>query len=85
MSDDFVIINLVFWYSCSWEGSRPNGSREWLQQWNISEELKQKKKMQLTKFKKKMIKLLDEDMPSRRQVRNYQAELEDYQQELMFD
>ena len=30
-----------------------------------------------------MIKLLDEDMPSRRQVQSYQAALEDYQQELM--
>ena len=41
------------------------------------------KKTQLTKFKHKMLQLLDEDLPSRREVRRYQAELDKYHEDVM--
>ena len=41
------------------------------------------KKTQLTKFKHRMLQLLDEDLPSRRDVRKHQAKLEQYHESVM--
>ena len=48
------------------------------------ERMKAMKKSQLTKFKHKMLRLLDEDLPSRREVRRLQEQLEQYHEEVMF-
>ena len=45
--------------------------------------MKAVKKSQLTKFKHKMLRLLDEDLPSRREVRRHQEQLEQYHEEVM--